>query len=338
MKKFLDFTLVILFFACLASNFLPAQVHQALGLIFIALIVAHNVLNRNFYRAGFNRRRIFNQTTIFLFASGILAILISGAALANYFQVPDINWRSIHLGAAIFSTILLMIHLLRHIRGKKLYAATALAFILAVGAIFGLPYVDRWFHTVKVDKNILSGEKLAVEDKILVIYFSRVGNTDFPAEVDAVSGASLMLDDKKIIGNAQMIAELVQSIVGGEIFAIQTEKTYPADYSETTKVAKAEFDANELPKLKELPEINAYDKIILIYPLWWGDLPKPVENFLLTAKFKGKIYPIVTHGGGGLGKSIETLKKYAEIGEPLEIYSSDIPSSRKIIFDWLSLF
>ena len=89
MKKFLDFALVILFFACLASNFLPAQVHQALGFIFIALIIAHNVLNKNFYRAGFNRSRIFNLTTIFLLASGILAILISGAALADYFQAPN---------------------------------------------------------------------------------------------------------------------------------------------------------------------------------------------------------------------------------------------------------
>lgn len=338
MKKFLDFALVILFFACLASNFLPAQVHQALGFIFIALIIAHNVLNKNFYRAGFNRSRIFNLTTIFLLASGILAILISGAALADYFQAPNINWRSIHLGAAIFSTILLMIHLLKHIRGKKLYAATALSFILAVGAIFGLPYIDRWFHTVRVDKNILRGEKLNVEGKILIVYFSRVGNTDFPEEVDAVSGASLMLDDKKIIGNAQMIAELVQSIVGGEIFAIQTEKTYPADYSETTKVVKIEFDANELPKLKNLPNVTDYDKIILIYPLWWSDLPKPVENFLRISDFKGKIYPIVTHGGGGFGKSIATLKNYAEISEPLEIYSSDILSSRKIILDWLGSF
>ena len=336
MKKFLDFTLVILFFACLASNFLPAQVHQVLGLIFIALIVAHNVLNRNFYRAGFNRRRIFNLTTIFPFASGILAILISGAALADYFQAPNLNWRSIHLGAAIFSTILLMIHLLKHIRGKKLYAATALSFILAVGAIFGLPYVDRWFHTVKIDKNVLLGEKLNVEGKILIVYFSRVGNTNFPEQVDAVSGASLMLDDKKIIGNAQMIAELVQSIIGGEIFAIQTEKTYPADYSQTTKVAKEEFNANELPKLKNLPEIDAYDKIILIYPLWWSTLPKPVENFLRSCDLSGKkIYPIATHGGGGFGNSIETLKNYAEIGEPLEIYSSDILVSRKIIFEWL---
>ena len=51
--------------------------------------------------------------------------------------------------------------------------------------------------------------------------------------------------------------------------------------------------------------------------------------------FKGKIYPIVTHGGGNFGSSLETIKKYAEIGDPLEIYSSDIKSSRKIIFEWL---
>ena len=67
-------------------------------------------------------------------------------------------------------------------------------------------------------------------------------------------------------------------------------------------------------------------------------MPKPVENFLLSTNLSGKkIYPIVTHGGGGLGESIDALKisTQAEISEPLDIYSSDIPSSRKIIFDWL---
>ena len=207
------------------------------------------------------------------------------------------------MGAAIFSTTLLMIHLLRHIRGKKLYAAASLSFILAVGAIFGLPYVDRWFHKVEVNRDILRGEQLNLGGEILIVYFSRVGNTNFPEQVDAVSGASLMLDDKEIIGNAQMIAELVQSIVGGEIFALQTEKLYPADYSETTQVAKAEFSSGELPKLKKLPEVGSCDKIILIYPLWWSDLPKPVETFLCSCDLSGKkIYPIVTHGGGGFGK------------------------------------
>ena len=171
------------------------------------------------------------------------------------------------------------------------------------------------------------------------MYFSRVGNTNFTAEVDAVSGASIMLDDKKIIGNSRMIAELVQSVTGGDVFALQTEKIYPADYGETVQVAKQEFTSGELPALKNLPAVKNYDRIILIYQLWWHTLPKPVENFLVSCDLSGKkIYPIVTHGGGGFGESIDALKNFtrAEISEPLDIYSSDIPASRKIIFDWLN--
>ena len=346
MKKFIDYTLMILFFTCLAENFMANQIHIAIGLIFIALIIAHNIINRHFYknifRGKFNLNRAVNSATIFLFAISIFTLTVSGTVLADYFNAPDYNWRSIHLGAAICSTIFLLIHILiharRYIKGKIFYTAAILTFILAVGAIFGLPYIDRWFHTVKVDKNILSGEKLSIEGKILIVYFSRVGNTNFADEVDAVSGASLMIDGKKIIGNAQMIAELVQSVVGGDIFAIKTEKIYPADYSATVNIAKNEFSSGELPKLKNLPAAADYDKIILIYPLWWSDLPKPVENFLLNCDLSGKkIYPIVTHGGGGIGDSIDTLKNstHAKIFEPLEIYSSDITASRKIILHWL---
>jgi len=346
MKKILDIAILILFFVGLSSNFLSAQIHETAGIIFLCGIIAHNVFNRNFYksflRGSFNRRRIINHATIILFAAGVVTLAISGAALAEYFSAPEANWRSIHLGAAILSTVLLFIHILihasRYIKGKIFYAASILTFILAVGAIFGLPYVDRWFHTVKVNRDAITGEKLVINGKILIVYFSRVGNTNFPAEVDAVSGASIMLDDKKIIGNSQMIAEIVQNIIGGDVFALQTEKIYPADYSQTVKVAKNEFSTNELPALVKLPNVDAYDKIILIYPLWWSDLPKPVENFLRSCDLNGKkLYPIVTHGGGGLGNSVETLKDYtfAEISEPLDVYSSDILASRKIIYDWL---
>ena len=347
MKKFLDVALMILFFVGLSSNFLSAKVHEVAGIIFIAGIIAHNVLNKNFYknflRGSFNRRRIINHATIIFFAASILTLAISGAVLAEYFSVPDLNWRSIHLGAAICSTVALFVHILihasRYVKGKIFYAATMLVFVLAVGAIFGLPYLDRWFHKVEVNRaELLHGEKLNVDGKILIVYFSRVGNTNFPDKVDAVSGASIMLDDKKIIGNAQMIAELVQSVTGGDIFAIQTEKIYPADYGQTVQVAKQEFTSGELPKLKNLPAVDAYDKIILIYPLWWHTLPKAVENFLRSRDLTGKkIYPIVTHGGGGFGESIDALKNFtrAEISEPLDIYSSDIPASRKIIFDWI---
>ncbi len=346
MKKILDSALLILFFVGLSSNFMSAQIHEAAGIIFLIGVIAHNVLNRGFYknflRGKFNRRRLVNHATIILFAASVVTLAISGAALAEFFSAPEMNWRSIHLGAAIASTIALFVHILihaaRYVKGKIFYAASITAFVLAVGAIFGLPYLDRWFHKVEVNRaEILRGEKLNV-GKILIVYFSRVGNTNFPAEVDAVSGASLMLDGKEKIGNAQMIAELVQSVAGGEIFEIQTEKIYPADYGATVQVAKEEFSSGELPALKNLPDVESFDKIILIYPLWWSTLPKPVENFLRSCDLTDKkIFPIVTHGGGGFGESIDALKNFtrAEISEPLEIYSSDIPSARKIIFERL---
>ena len=346
-RKFLDAALLILFFVALSSNFMSAQVHEAAGIIFVAGVVAHNVLNRgyykNFLRGQFNRRRVVNHVTIIFFAASVIALAISGAALAEYFPAPEANWRAIHLGAAIASTVALFVHILihasRYVKGKTFYAATMLVFVLAVGAVFGLPYLDRWFHKVEVNRAELArGEQLTLDGKILIVYFSRVGNTNFPARVDAVSGASLMLDGNEFVGNAQMIAELVQSVTGGDVFALQTEKIYPADYGETTQVAKHELTSGELPALKNLPAVAAYDKIILIYPLWWHTLPKPVENFLLSCDLTGKkIYPIVTHGGGGFGESVDALKSStrADISRPLDIYSSDIPSARQIIFDWL---
>ncbi|MBR1807088.1 MAG: hypothetical protein IJ774_11995, partial [Selenomonadaceae bacterium] len=264
-KKFVDVALLILFFVGLASNFMSATVHEAAGIIFVVGVVAHNVMNRNFYRnflrGQFNRRRIVNHATIILFAVGIVVLTVSGAALANFFPAStEINWRSLHLTAAIFSTVALFVHILihasRYVHGKIFYASAMTAFVLAVAAIFGLPYVDRWFHTVKVNRaEILSGERLNLDGKILIVYFSRVGNTNFPAQVDAVSGASLMLDGSEIVGNAQMIAEVVQSVAGGEIFALRTEKIYPADYSQTVQLAKREFESGELPALKTLPNV-----------------------------------------------------------------------------------
>ena len=132
MKKFLDSTLLILFFAALASNFTPLNLHEAFGFAFAALIVAHNLLNRHFYknfaRGNLNPRRIINNFHILLFAVAIFILIVSGAALDNYFSAQNANWLSIHLAAAIFSTILLLIHIIlhakRYVKGKIFYATT----------------------------------------------------------------------------------------------------------------------------------------------------------------------------------------------------------------------
>ena len=72
MKKILDAALLIVFFVGLSSNFMSARVHEAAGIIFVVGVVAHNVLNRGFYknflRGKFNRRRVVNHATIIFFA------------------------------------------------------------------------------------------------------------------------------------------------------------------------------------------------------------------------------------------------------------------------------
>lgn len=44
-------------------------------------------------------------------------------------------------------------------------------------------------------------------DNILIAYFSRVGNTDFPDDIDAVTSASLLKDDGKLYGNIRSMSQ-----------------------------------------------------------------------------------------------------------------------------------
>ena len=354
MKKSLDIVLLLLFFLELGGMFLPGLVHELLGCIFLLLVVLHNATNRSFYQhfhEGKNSpRRLVNKASICLFAASLIVLVVSGMALSrNLFSWVQLgeawNWRSLHLLAAISALVMLFVHLLcharRYIRGRGFFIASGAAFVLATVGIFGLPYLDRWFHQVEVEKEaIIQGEKAQVSGRVLTVYFSRVGNTDFPPGVDAVSGASIMKDKETLIGNAEMIAAMIHDAAGGDIYAIRTMEKYPADYGATTRVGRKELDENLAPALVgPLPEMADYDVVFVVYPLWWHTLPMAVQGFLEHYDLHGKsIVPVVTHGGGGIGESIEKIKETtgAQLpGEILDIYSSDIPSARQDIAAYL---
>ena len=353
-KKILDSILLCLFFAELAGMFLPHPVHDVLGCLFIALIVLHNIKNHYFYThflvGTYSPLRLANNISIILFAASLIILTLSGMVLSQYlfpwFSLASTwNWRALHLGAAIGALVLLFVHLLlharRYIHGRMFFGLAGTAFVLAAAGIFGMPYLDRWYHQVNVEKNaVIAGDKVSIPGRVLTVYFSRVGNTNFPSDVDAVSGASIMKDRHEIIGNAEMIAYMVQDAAGGDIFAIQTEKTYPADYGETTKEGKRELESGKAPTLKgTLPQMENYDVIFLVYPLWWNTLPMPVEGFLKQYDWTGKILvPIVTHGGGGTGESLKAIQEVTQTKTAesyLDIYSSDIPAARQEITDYL---
>ena len=153
--------------------------------------------------------------------------------------------------------------------------------------------------------------------KILIAYYSRKGQ-------NYVNGTIKNLAK----GNTEIIAEMIQKIVGGELFEIDTVKNYPVDYTECTEVAKVELRQKARPKLKNyLESLDAYDKIFLGYPIWWSISPMAVSTFLEHYDFSGKkFFPFATHEGSGLGGSVNYIKKIcpkAEVFDGLAIHGAE---------------
>ena len=156
------------------------------------------------------------------------------------------------------------------------------------------------------------------DTNVLIAYFSRVGNTDFPEDVDAVSSASLLRKDGALYGNTQYVAALIQQATGGDLFLIETEEKYPADYDETDQLGGKENRERSRPALaSHVDDIAGYDRIYLGYPNWYYDMPMAVYAFLEEYDLSGKtIIPFVTSGGGGFSKSIseiQSLQPNAEV-------------------------
>ena len=179
----------------------------------------------------------------------------------------------------------------------------------------------------------------AADGETLVVYFSRVGNTDFPADVDAVSSASVVRTEDGIAGNAQLMAQWVAEETGGTLFEIQTAEKYPIDYTETTNVAKEEQNENARPALAaEIEDFDSYSTVCLVFPNWWGDLPMALYSFFEAYDFTGKtLYVSVTHGGSGFSRTVSTIEELAPgalVAEGLSVRDSNVPGAEDSVRQW----
>ena len=227
---------------------------------------------------------------------------------------------------------------------KKFYIiAGVVVVVVAIAGYFLIPYVKRHYIPVSVDVDKAAEmEKVDFgQERVLTVYFTRAGNSDFEEDVDAVSSASLMEQDGKLIGNSQLLATMVQNSVGGELYAIQTEKKYPSSYGDTVSVARDEIDSDEKVALSgSLPDFSQYDMVVLVYPVWWGTIPNAVKLFLQAGDLSGMaLYPLVTHGGSGAGNSVKDIQAVctADVsGNSLEIFDDDVTDAADMVAEWLN--
>ena len=183
-------------------------------------------------------------------------------------------------------------------------------------------------------------ESPAPKGNALAIYFSRVGNTDFPEGFDADSSASIRIDDNGLMGNAGQIAAWIAEEAGCETMEILTEETYPADYNETVDQAKQEQNEGFRPLLKaDEKAVEDYDTIYLVFPNWWGDLPMPVYSFLEAHNLAGKTVNVfVTHEGSRFSNTVGTIAELepgSDVREGLAIQGGSVSDSEQTVRQWV---
>ena len=82
-------------------------------------------------------------------------------------------------------------------------------------------------------------------------------------------------------GRTKKIAELIASEINAPLHEIITEKKYPKTYIMTILEARKEFKNNEKPALtSEIKNFDAYNKILLGFPIWWFTCPQAIVSFL----------------------------------------------------------
>lgn len=114
-------------------------------------------------------------------------------------------------------------------------------------------------------------------------------------------------------GNTLVIAGSIHRARATDLFEIRPARPYPEDYDETVAQARQERDRGYEPPLEaRVPRVEAYDQIFLGFPIWGGTTPPVIRSFLRAHDLSGKtIRPFITHGGYGLGNSLEVLAAHA---------------------------
>lgn len=180
--------------------------------------------------------------------------------------------------------------------------------------------------------------------RTLVVYFTPGENMGLPDSADAAAHASIRKYDGHITGDAGVIARMIAKKTGAALFSIRTEKVYPPSYDALLDIGQAEKSANERPRLTSaLTDLENYDTIFLVYPMWWHDLPMAMHTFLDTYDLSGKtIIPYVLHGGGGPETTPSIIQK-AEPGArfipgaDLNGYSTnDLSTAEPSLDTWLT--
>ena len=134
---------------------------------------------------------------------------------------------------------------------------------------------------------------------ILVVYFSATGTT-------------------------RGVAEKLAEGLSADLYEIVPAEPYTdadLDWNDSKSRTSIETDdpACRPAIAGELPDLTPWDTVFIGYPIWWGDTPRIVSNFVEHVDLTGKTLAVFfTSGSSGLGNSMKHLEEQSGAGNWLE--------------------
>lgn len=132
---------------------------------------------------------------------------------------------------------------------------------------------------------------------------------------------SPITDDNRILvayfsatGNTKTVADIVATTLKADLYEIVPETAYTSDdlnwTNPSSRVNAEHNDPSFRPAIAgDTKDLSNYDTILLGYPIWWGEAPNIVWNFVESSDLANKtIIPFCTSSSSGLGSSGETLQ------------------------------
>lgn len=116
-------------------------------------------------------------------------------------------------------------------------------------------------------------------------------------------------------GVTKKVAERIAKIVSGDLYEIEPKEKYTdADLDWTNKQSRSSVEMQNKSYRPEMIEknikIDAYDTILIGFPIWWGVAPTIVNTFIESLDFSEKaLIPFCTSGGSGMSYCENDLRK-----------------------------
>ncbi len=127
-----------------------------------------------------------------------------------------------------------------------------------------------------------------------------------------------------VSGTTRKVAEIIAEAGDCDLYEITPKVSYTRDDLDwMNKKSRSSVEMSDKKFRPEMAgadiEMDAYDEIILGFPIWWYVAPTIVNTFLEKYDFTGKkIILFATSGGSGFGKTVAELQPSAPGAEIVE--------------------